>query len=180
MAHRPANSWRLAFLAIASAASIACHSTTAAGPDAGRSGPAWQPDSAAILLHQYTSGLRAASRSVVTDPVSWATVWERIHSPALPQPRRPAVDFSSDAVLVASLGERVTGGFDIRVDSVLSSGGWTAVYVTTSSPGHGCQVPQEVTQPVQAVRLPRPRGAVYFEDRAVVVECGVSAAIRGP
>lgn len=72
---------------------------------------------------------------------------------------------------MASLGERSTGGFDIRIDSVVTHEDGIAVYVTTWAPGPACVTPQSLTQPIHAVRVSRPHGAVFLDDRPVVREC---------
>jgi len=163
--------WRGVLAAGPSAAVIGCREPTATLAEIGARVSVFQPDSAATLIHEHWSGFRTASRLVVTDAISWGAVWRQAYASVSPQPPQRAVNFSTEAVIVASLGERGTGGFDIRVDSVVAHEGGIAVYLTTVAPGASCFTPQSLTQPVHAVRVPWVHGSAYFEERAVVREC---------
>ncbi len=154
-----------------SAAAISCREPTATLAELGARLSVSQPDSATTLIHEYWSGFRTSSRFVVSDARSWDVVWQRAFATVAPEPPQPAVDFATEAVIVASLGERSTGGFDIRVDSVVTHEGGIAVYLATSAPGANCVTAQSLTQPVHAVRVPRPHGPAYFEERPIVTDC---------
>jgi hypothetical protein len=129
------------------------------------------PDSAATVAHEYYSGLTDAARLVITDAAGWASAWGQLYAPYQPQPALPEVDFAAQSVLVAALGERSTGGYDIRIDSVLRFEGGTIVYVTTAAPGQNCVTTQALSQPAHLVRLARPVQPVVFQTRASVREC---------
>ncbi len=89
-----------------------------------------------------------------------------------PQPPLPSVDFGTEGVLVAALGTRNTGGYDIRVDSLVQYQYASVAYVTTQSPGQSCGTTQALTQPVQILRLsPPPVVPIAFDEHLVVVEC---------
>ncbi len=130
----------------------------------------WIPDSTAVLAHAYHSGFTQSSRAIVSDAAAWATAWSQFRGSLEPAPSLPVVDFDADVVIVAALGPRPTGGYDIRIDSVANHGG-TVVYVTTLAPGPTCITTQAFTSPAVLVRLPRPADAVAFQDRDVVIEC---------
>ncbi len=130
----------------------------------------WIPDSAAVVAHAYNTGFTQSSRAVVKDAAAWAAAWSQFRGSVEPEPSLPVVDFDADVVIVAALGPRPTGGFDIRVDSVASHGG-TVVYVTTFAPGQTCITTQAFTSPAVLVRLPRPAEPIAFQDRDVVFQC---------
>ena len=179
MAHLPSIPWCGVLLASVSAAAIGCHAPTATPAELGQRLSVWRPDSAATLIHESWSGFLTASRLVVADSRSWRIVWQRVYSSVTPQPPQPEVNFSREAVVVASLGERSTGGFDIRIDSVVTHEDGIAVYVTTAAPGPACFTPQSLTQPVHAVRVSLPHGAVYFDERPIVRDCRSCAGCLG-
>lgn len=116
----------------------------------------WVPDSAATVAHEYYSGMELPARLAVTDAATWRAVWQQIYAKQQPQPDAPAVDFDETGVLVAALGERPSGGFDIRIDSVVRFERRTVVYLTERSPGPDCGVTLALTQPVHAVLAPLP------------------------
>lgn len=171
MKHPPSIPWSAAVLGGLAAAAITCRAPTATLADLGARVSSARPDPAATLIHEYWSGFRTASRFLVTDDVSWHVAWQRAYSTITPVPPLPAVDFLREVVLVAALGERSTGGFDVRIDSVVTHAGGIAVYTTAVAPGSSCATTTSLTQPVHAVRWPRPQGPVVFDERRIVSEC---------
>jgi hypothetical protein len=74
-------------------------------------------------------------------------------------------------IVVAALGERPTGGFDIVVESATASGDALTVRIRTIAPGPSCITTDVLTQPVDVARLPRTADVVRFVDDASVVDC---------
>ena len=74
-------------------------------------------------------------------------------------------------VLVAAMGSRNSGGFAIRIDSVRVANGTARAWVTERSPGSSCVVTGAITEPTDAVVIPRV-AAVEWSERAQVVPCG--------
>lgn len=84
----------------------------------------------------------------------------------------PPVDFETSMVLGVSMGQRNTGGYGIRVDSVVyRSGDRYDVFVTETSPGDDCFPNARGSWPVYMVRVPRVEGEVTFVERQVVRSC---------
>ena len=130
----------------------------------------WQPDSSATLARLYYSGDVAAQRLVVGDQFTWASVWAQAYQSYTPQ--APPVDFGSYRVLVAALGQRGSGGHDIRIDSIGRFEHGSVAYVTTTTPGSTCLTTQALTQPVHILRVPAELARdVVWQDRPVVREC---------
>lgn len=117
------------------------------------------------------SGMRQSRRLVIRDDATWASAWATIWSSVTPAPALPAVDFTHDMVVVASLGERPSGGYGISVDSAKSTGSGVSVFVGTASPGSHCVLTAAFTQPVDVARLPRLDAPVRFHDVATVHDC---------
>jgi hypothetical protein len=127
-----------------------------------------RPERYALEFH---SGFTAPARLVVRSEAEWREVWARIYQGRMPQPALPAVDFAREAVLVAALGERSSGGHGIVVDSVYDTGAELQAVVRRTSPGAGCVVTGALTQPVDAVRIPATTKSVKFVDRDEVRDC---------
>lgn len=117
------------------------------------------------IEHAYYSGITGSERLVITDSAAWRTFWTRMHSNVQPQPALPAIDFHSTAVIAVALGQRNTGGYDIRVARAAESPTQLYVAVMSATPG-SCGTTQALTQPVDVVRVPRPRGVVTFVERS--------------
>lgn len=123
----------------------------------------------------YYSGLREAQRTAVYDQATFAQVWEHAFKNREPLPPLPDVDFASEFVIVAALGERATGGFSIAVTRASSEGEAVAAEVVTTTPGKDCVVTMAMSQPLDIVRLPRPAAGsvpVRFVEKVVAEDCG--------
>jgi hypothetical protein len=88
-------------------------------------------------------------RTVIRDAASLARVWARLGA----ELEQPKVDFANDVVIVAALGQRPTGGYEITVRRAAVEGGRLLVEVLTSSPGSNCMTTMALTQPVAAVAV---------------------------
>ncbi len=129
-------------------------------------------DSPVPVAHEYYSGLGDPARLVIADSATWAAIWAQVYAALQPRPSLPAVDFRTEQVLLAALGQRNTGAYDIRIDSVVRFTLGSVAYVTTTAPGRNCVTTQALTQPVELVRLaPPPVAPVAFAQRAVVRDC---------
>jgi hypothetical protein len=107
---------------------------------------------------------------VIRDPVTWQTVWKEIWRGSSEVPPVPAIDFSSEMIVVAALGARSTGGYGILIDGAneVANGG-VNVTIRSTSPLN-CLVTEAFTQPVDIARVPI-RGKVEFTERSEVHQC---------
>jgi len=119
----------------------------------------------------YASGLKDMQRIVVRDANTWQQVWSSIWRGSSPEPPIPQVDFASAIVVVAAMGERLTGGFTILIDSASETTAGLSIRIRSISPGAGCVTTQALTQPVDVARMPRRTGAVTFDERTDTQEC---------
>jgi hypothetical protein len=118
------------------------------------------------------SGLGDSTRLVVHDTSSWRALWQRINAPFFPQPALPSVDFDREMIVVAALGAKPTGGYDIMIEGAAEDSATVEISVLQSSPGTGCALTAARTQPVDLARIPARRKPVRFRERRVVVPCG--------
>lgn len=128
-----------------------------------------QPMPIVRLYDAQYSGYTSPTETVVNDRAAWASAWRQLHTDSAGDP--PAVDFTRDAVVVVAVGERSSGGTQVRIDDVTASGGGVLVRYTVTEPGEGCMSTQAITAPVAAVRVPRPAGPVRFERRVTRAAC---------
>jgi hypothetical protein len=153
-----------------SLAAIAC-STTIDGPE----GPGMPVSVTRLRAEPYSftdySGLKAAERLVIRDEATWRATWAAIGRNSTPVPPPPAIDFEREMLVVAALGERSTGGYNIIVESASATGEALTVRIHSTAPGSSCLTTQAQTQPVDIARLPRMQGPVTFVDEASVSDC---------
>ena len=118
-----------------------------------------------------TSGIHTPSREVIRDAGAWQAAWNAIFANVSPQPALPAVDFSTQMVLLAAQGDQTSGGFGIFIDGAFTTlDGTVIAAVTTASPGPGCIRTPQVTQPVDAAVVGK-AASVAFAERVGVFHC---------
>jgi hypothetical protein len=121
------------------------------------------------------SGLTDSLRALVRDSVAWRQLWQRMNRLYVPQPALPAVDFNREIVVVAALGARPTGGYDVVIEGADQdvTGGDIEVAVRRTAPAAGCPVAAAVTQPVDLARMPAIDRPVRFRERSIIIPCSV-------
>lgn len=123
-----------------------------------------------VLKLQY-SGLVEEVQEVLKSRADWANLWSAATSGFDPSRDVPAVDFGRDVVLVAALGRRPTGGYEVFFTAVYEDKEYLYAIVTEVSPGIGCLTSQAFTAPVAIVTVPRREKPVRFVERADVRNC---------
>jgi hypothetical protein len=118
------------------------------------------------------SGVSDSTRFVVRDSAQWTRTWTRIHSPFIPPPAPPRIDFQREMIVVAALGNRPSEGYDVMLERAVEDSTGIEVEVRVTSPGTGCPVGAAVTQPVDIARIRVSDRPVRFRQRNVVVPCG--------
>jgi hypothetical protein len=124
----------------------------------------------ATLAREHYSGVTERTRRVIRSEEEWAALWDSIYARRTPTPPRPAVDFTESVVVVASLGERSSGGYAIDVTDVYRTSSELHVIVREASPDRSCVTSAAITQPVVAVSVPSSE-AVTFVERRFVHDC---------
>ena len=147
------------------------------------------PDEFIVGAHEYSCGpecqpirpLAQGDYSLIHDPIEsmfmtqdeWASFWEK-HGENTPAPE---VKWDGEQVIALMLGDRMTGGYWIRVDCVKfiedSAGGRVVlVEYTEMIPGPGCPTPDVITQPYFFFAIPRFENArADFIKNEEIYEC---------
>ena len=116
------------------------------------------------------SNVRESQRLLIRDAETWANVWTGMISvgqPATP----PFVDFTREDVIVAAMGERRAGGYNIAVMAVAHDANGTSIVVASTVPGPTCDRVEIITAPLAAVRVRKVTGALVFDERTGVRAC---------
>lgn len=160
-------------VAILVSGALSCAEPTARPPadDPGARLDVFVPPANLTLVKSEHSGLNDSTRLVVRDRATWETLWASIHASVTPAPPVLAPDFGEELAVVVALGERPSGGHEIRVDSVTRHERGLVVYVTKTEPGSGCFTTGVIVHPVHAVRVPRVVGAVRFRETMEATAC---------
>ncbi|OQY28732.1 MAG: hypothetical protein B6244_06115 [Candidatus Cloacimonetes bacterium 4572_55] len=107
------------------------------------------------------SGVTEARREAVKSQREWEAVWNEIHRIRMPKPELPEVDFEQDMLLVAFLGQRNTGGHNIRIVRALDTKESRYALIKETKP-QGGMVTMALTQPYHIVIVPRTDKPVRF------------------
>jgi hypothetical protein len=131
-----------------------------------------RPPELAMLPYRMTSGITRRDRIVIEDGAAWARIWPEIVGSHSPKPPLPFVDFEREAIVVASMGGRASGGYIISFDSARSAGDTLVLVVTERSPGRTCGTTAALSSPVALARVTRVRVPIRFVERTVETNCG--------
>jgi hypothetical protein len=160
---------------VLAAAALACGAfgeQPAADPLLGEPVPVLPLPAEAQLYFRFNSGACAPSLRVVRTAEEWASTWAELAANHSPIPAPPTVDFAAEMLLVATMGQRLTGGYFIDVERAAAKDGTLHAYVLETSPGPTCATTQALTCPAAVVRVARRDGPVAFATRTTVHECG--------
>jgi len=94
---------------------------------------------------------------LIKDAASWASAWDQIAGNVSPLPPLPAVDFSTEMVIVLAMGSKPSSGYGIAISAVArDQTGALFVTVTETSPAaKDCGQLTVITSPVDFVIIPR-------------------------
>lgn len=144
----------------------ACRGTAA---EENGAAPAASPDpvplAATELVRGNLSSVRVQEVAIARTEDEWRVLWRRHGGLQLPGPALPDVDFESNMVVAAFLGERPTGGFSVDVRAVdhlpATADSEERVMVTAveRAPLEDTIQPQVLVAPFHMVVVPRYAGA---------------------
>ncbi len=123
-----------------------------------------------VAQYLYT-GVPDRRRLLVSGAEAWSDLWAEATAIYQPPPAVPQIDFGTEAVVIASMGTRPSGGYSIAIESVHEADGQIYVTVLETSPGRNCIVTAALTAPVHAVRIPRRNATVVFIERDERRDC---------
>ena len=168
-------------LLIVALATSACRSAFAAGqlPATGTVVPIARFREGPTAYSTY-SGITDSLRALIRDSVAWRALWQRVNRPFIPEPTLPQVDFHRDMVVVAALGARSTGGYDVVIEGADqdAAAGGIEVAVRRTAPAAGCPVAAVVTQPVDLAKIPASDQPVRFRERSITIPCGTGCVTK--
>jgi hypothetical protein len=89
----------------------------------------------------------------------------------VPAPALPPIDFGREMIVVAALGSRPNGGYDVVIEGAEQDSAGIEISVRVASPAAGCPVATAITQPIDLARVPLTDQPIRFRERDVVVSC---------
>ncbi len=101
------------------------------------------------------SGIRDVKQEVVKSADTWEKLWKQHTTAAGGADKIPAVDFSKEMVVVATMGTKRTGGYMIEIVGVEAKDKTLKISVKKSSPPPNAMTIQALTAPFHFVAVPR-------------------------
>lgn len=123
-----------------------------------------------LFATQY-SNIREQRRMIITDGETWARLWAEMLPSASGPATPPFVDFRTENVVVAAMGERRGAGFAIQIVDVERANTALRIDVTSTLPTASCSGSDVITTPLDAVRIPKSAGIIQFIERSIVLTC---------
>jgi hypothetical protein len=110
-------------------------------------------------------------RLVIRTQADWADFWKRFTARIPPDngiPPVPEIDFSKDMIVVSAMGERPHSGYITFIDGACEVDGRIEVFVSNFENNNLCiGAFMSVTQPADAVRIPRSDLPVVFRETQI-------------
>ncbi len=101
------------------------------------------------------SGITEARQEVITNRNAWERVWAKHAVRSSPPQKLPEIDFRKEMVIVATLGQKTTGGYAIEIVSVVEAADRLQITVKNTTPRPGAMTIQALTAPFHFVAVPR-------------------------
>lgn len=118
------------------------------------------------------SGLKDYTQRIIESKENWQEMWGAIQQGKSPIPALPDIDFSQYSVIIAGLGQKNTGGYQVNIDKVWLDGDVLHVNLTQTSPGPKCMATFAISQPYCVAVVPRSKYVdIKFDVRNNVRKC---------
>ena len=161
---------RAAIVCLALVGLTACETTTEPGVPDGALQLTMEEVPQSVAQYLY-SGIPDKRRLYIDNASDWSALWAEVTEPYMPPPPVPTIDFATEAVIVASMGMKSSGGYSIVIEGVYEAESTLYVEVREISPGSNCVTTQALTAPVYAVRAPKRDFTVKFVERTETRMC---------
>lgn len=116
-------------------------------------------------------GYKTKTNLVISTQKEFLKIWEQAFANYMNKESAPEVDFKKNIILLVALGEKTSGGYTIKVNSVIESEDNTIVNILNTSPGKGCMTTEALTYPYQIVQIEKPNNTVKFSEMEKVIDC---------
>lgn len=113
-----------------------------------------QPPPMRSLKKGAFSGIHEPRQEVVKSADAWEKLWKQ-HNTAGASDKIPAVDFSKEMVVVATMGTKRTGGYSIEIVDVDANDKTLKISVKKTSPPPDAMTIQALTAPFHFVAVPK-------------------------
>lgn len=119
------------------------------------------------------SGFIEKQQLVIKNKTDFKTYWKEAYSNYLKVPELPEIDFSKKMLILVALGERTSGGFDVKIASIFEGQkNSLLINVKETAPGDNCVTTEALTYPYQLIETDYFAGKIIFNEEKEVINCG--------
>ena len=102
---------------------------------------------------------------------AWNAAWNAAFSRFSDQPKPAKIDFENQLILLVTMGEKNSGGYSIKIDSIVENEKTIVVTILETSPGKSCITTSMMTYPYQMVELKNSTKEVIFKTIEKFYDC---------
>ena len=86
-------------------------------------------------------------------------------------PKIPVVDFKKNSLVAVFIGSRSSGGYLVKIDSIIEASIYLVVSITETTPGKNCIVTDALTAPYVIVKIPKIEKKAEFKTKKTEKDC---------
>ena len=109
--------------------------------------------------------------TIITNQNEYNAVWTAAFSRFSGQPKPAKIDFENHLILLVAMGEKNSGGYSIKIDSIVENEKTIVVTILETSPGKSCTTTSMMTYPYQMVELKSSTKEVVFKTIEKSFDC---------
>ncbi len=140
-----------------------------------KSGKEATPTGTAIKFSEIKTGTNSSYSEFTTFEIhnfqELAEVWSNFFTKYDRKPPIPKIDFENKMLIAAALGERNSGGYSIKIKSVLETNQTMIVVTEETKPGNTCNSATVMVYPFQLVEISKTGKPITFTKTVKVNEC---------
>ena len=117
-----------------------------------------------VELNSGTNGdFPIKSNEVISNQSDYNKAWEAAFKRFFDKQKPARIDFENSMILLVTMGEKTSGGYKIKIDSIVENEKTIVVTVLETSPGKNCMTTSVMTYPHQIVELKKSTKEVVFK-----------------
>jgi hypothetical protein len=86
-------------------------------------------------------------------------------------PKITAIDFKKNSLVAVFIGSRSSGGYQVKIDSIIETSNNLAVNITETTPGKNCMVTDGITSPFVILRITKTEKKAEFKTKKIEKDC---------
>ncbi len=124
-----------------------------------------------ILKEGTNSGYKQLGNVLIYKLSRLDMVWDSLFLNYSRKPPIPVIDFEIKQLVWIGMGEQRSGGYSIKVKSVIERKKELIINIIESKPGKTCMTTSVITQPYQLIEIPKTNKKIIYNRVENIYEC---------